>query len=373
MGRHGYAYCLSVHSKNPITIIGGGLAGLALGAALARGGAAVSLCEAGRLPRPRVCGEFISGLKGGTIARLGLAPHLLGATMNRTTGWHAHGRLRWAAQLPEPAPGLSRPVLEERLIHDFVSAGGHLRLNSRVPPPPACGENSPGWVWAAGRRPAAASPWLGLKIHCRNLRVGHDLEVHLGRGGYAGAARIEDGRVNICGLFRVRPELRGPRESLLLDYLSACGLEKLAARIAAGEPDAASAAAVSGLDFTRTWRADGRVSLGDHLAAIPPYTGHGMALALESAAAALEPLLAYAGGRQDWAATAQSIRRAVNTQQNGRLRWARRLHPWLLNSFGQTLLLALADTRLLPFNFFYRATHGESSLKAGISPAPSLV
>ena len=97
-----------------------------------------------------------------------------------------------------------------------------------------------------------------------------------------------------AAFFACGPELRGPRESLLLDYLSACGLEKLAARIAAGEPDPASAAAVSGLDFTRTWRADRRVSLGDHLAAIPPYTGHGMALALESAAAALDPLLAYA-------------------------------------------------------------------------------
>ena len=67
--------------------------------------------------------------------------------------------------------------------------------------------------------------------------------------------------------------------TLTPDLMRECA-RKADARIAAGEPDAASAAAVSGLDFTRTWRADGRVSLGDHLAAIPPYTGHGMALAL---------------------------------------------------------------------------------------------
>src|ERR1700690_1583706 len=103
----------------PITIVGGGLAGLALGAALARKGVAVSLLEAGLLPRPRVCGEFISGLKSDTLARLGLAPHLRDATPNRTTGWHAGGRLRWSAELPEPALGLSRPVLEARLIQDF--------------------------------------------------------------------------------------------------------------------------------------------------------------------------------------------------------------------------------------------------------------
>jgi uncharacterized protein YceK len=93
-----------------------------------------------------------------------------------------------------------------------------------------------------------------------------------------------------------------------------------------------------------------------------------MALALESAAAALDPLLAYAHGQQNWPRTAQTIRQAVAAQQDSRMRWARRLHPWLLHPFGQTLLLALADTRLLPFNFFYRATHGES-----LSPKNSVV
>jgi 2-polyprenyl-6-methoxyphenol hydroxylase-like FAD-dependent oxidoreductase len=344
-------------SMHPITIIGGGLAGLSLGAALARAGASVTLCEAGLLPRPRVCGEFISGLKPATITRLGLEHHLRGATINRTTGWHAGGRLRWSANLPEPVLGLSRPVIEMRLLEDFISAGGELRLNTRVSP--SCeNKNAPGYVWAAGRRPDASSPWIGLKIHGCSFPVGHDLEVHLGHGGYVGVARIEDGRVNICGLFRARPELRASREVLLSAYAAACGLDKLADRIIAGAPDPASAAAISGLDFTRTWRDDGRVSLGDHLAAIPPYTGHGMALALENAASALDPLLAFARGKAAWPQTTQAVRHAVATQQSSRLRWARRLHPWLLYPRRQSLLLALADTRLLPFRFFYAATHG---------------
>jgi len=343
-------------STHPITLIGGGLAGLVLGAALARAGMAVTLCEAGRLPRPRVCGEFISGLKPATVARLGLTPHLHGAAMNRSTGWHAGGRLRWAAELPEPAPGLSRMTLEARLLEDFVTAGGELRLNTRVPD----GGDVPGQVWTAGRRADASSQWLGLKIHCRNLVLGHDLELHLGRGGYVGAARIEDGRVNICSLFRVRPELRGPREELLPAYIVACGLDKFAERIAQGDPDPASAAAVSGLDFMRISFDDERVSLGDHLAAIPPYTGHGMAMALEHAVAALSPLINYAQGDKNWPETSREIRAAVAAQSGARLRWARTLHPWLLNPVKKSLLLALADTRLLPFNFLYQATHGES-------------
>jgi flavin-dependent dehydrogenase len=352
-----------------ITIIGGGLAGLALGAALAREGVGVTVLEAGRLPRPRVCGEFISGLKLATIARLGLAPHLRDAAVNRTTGWFARDHCRWAANLPEPALGLSRPVLEERLLNDFTSAGGELRQNTRAPTPPANAENMPGQVWAAGRRPDSASPWLGLKIHCRNFPAEHDLEVHLGRGGYAGVARIEHGRTNICGLFRVRPALPRARETLLTDYLAACGMHQLAARLTAGDPDLASAAAVAGLDFTHTWDSSQQVSLGDHHAAIPPYTGHGMALALENAAAALDPLLAYARNQQTWPAAARAIGNSIAAQHHSRLRWARRLHPWLLHPLGQFLLLTLADFRLLPFNFFYQATHGDKSTTEKSSPS----
>ncbi len=160
------------------------------------------------------------------------------------------------------------------------------------------------------------------------------------------------------------PSCVAPRETLLPAYAAACGLEKLTERITTGDPDPTSAAAISGLDFTHTWQDDGLVSLGDHLAAIPPYTGHGMALALENAAGALDPLLAYVRDVAAWPPTAQAIRHAVSAQQDSRLRWARRLHPWLLHPMRQSLLLALADARLLPFRFFYSATHGRIAAAA---------
>jgi 2-polyprenyl-6-methoxyphenol hydroxylase-like FAD-dependent oxidoreductase len=70
----------------PITIIGGGLAGLTLGIGLRQCDVPVIIQEAGEYPRHRVCGEFISGSGQTALERLGLLPHFqkAGAICART-------------------------------------------------------------------------------------------------------------------------------------------------------------------------------------------------------------------------------------------------------------------------------------------------
>src|SRR5690606_11809803 len=82
------------HDRDPpslmrsVEIMGGGLAGLALGLGLRHRGVPVTVCEAGSYPRHRACGEFIHGLETSVIERLGLAPVLADAPRCHRVSWH---------------------------------------------------------------------------------------------------------------------------------------------------------------------------------------------------------------------------------------------------------------------------------------------
>lgn len=88
-----------------VTIVGGGLAGLTLGIGLRQRGVPVIVCEAGRYPRHRVCGEFISGRGQATLARFGLLDGLLeaGAGTARSTAFFAGNHRVAKHPLPEAA------------------------------------------------------------------------------------------------------------------------------------------------------------------------------------------------------------------------------------------------------------------------------
>jgi flavin-dependent dehydrogenase len=337
-----------------ITIIGGGLAGLTLANALQREGVPVTLYEAGSLPRHRVCGEFICGRGHDVLHNLGMGDALAGAARHTTTHWSVQGRTVLEHDLPAPAYGLSRFCLDQRLADSFQALGGQLQLLQRKPMP----ESAEGVVLCKGRRPNTRSPWIGLKIHCTGLTTAADLELHLGRGGYVGLSTVENGRVNVCGLFKQHPGLRAKRASYLLEYLRHCGLEAIAERIQAARIVEDSYSGVAGVEFSKIPAADeAALSLGDAYSAMPPFTGNGMSLAMESAELAVPFVARYARGEGAWADTLQAVNTALHTRFDQRLRNARQLHPWLHHPLGQHLLSFLARAHLLPFNQLYSRTH----------------
>jgi flavin-dependent dehydrogenase len=337
----------------PIEIVGGGLAGLSLGGALQRAGVPVTILEAGSYPRHRVCGEFMAGLAPATIGRLGLAPMLGDACVHRQVAWYrgdGPAPLR-RQELPAPALGLSRFALDARLAAAFLTAGGQLLTGRRL----AGMDRAPGRVFATGRW-RGRTAWLGLKLHAAGLPLAADLEVHLGEQAYVGLARIETGEVNVCGLFR-RRDVRAKGAKILSGYLRAAGLNALAARVGQAVVDPDSFCAVAALDFGGRPPGVDRILLGDAGAMIPPFTGNGMAIAFQSAEAALEPLLAYSRGRQTWEETVRAIAAALRRRFRLRLAAAGVLHPFLLEPGRQRVLGALARAKLLPLGPLYAALH----------------
>lgn len=328
--------------KNPITIAGGGLAGLSLGIALQSRGVSVTLHEASTYPRHRVCGEFISGVRDETLETLGIrdclneATHLLSASWNDPVG-----RL---AEMQAPGRGISRWKLDADLQKQFLSLGGRLFTNSRVAP-------GRGVIWAAGR-PRRSSSWLGLKCHARNLPLTHDLEMFTAPGGYIGLARIEDGKVNICGLFQRRSLSGAKGSALLLSMLRDSLLNELVDRLEAADIDESSFCGVAAF---QTGHQEGpEFCIGDAASMIPPFTGNGMSMAFESAECALQPAMDYATGRQSWQEAAAASTASQARRFNRRLAVAGALHRILLNPLGLGLASALARRKCLPFQTLLR-------------------
>ena len=340
-------------SAQPITIIGGGLAGLSLGIALGRAGVPTEIFEAGDYPRHRVCGEFITGLDDATIDKLGVDSALAGAGSHRSVTWFRHERMIGQQTLPLPARAISRFVLDARLADLFVAGGGKLATRSRVARP----AGRAGWVETDGRSRVNAAPWIGLKFHVRNLAMTGDLELHLGDGAYVGISSVEDGWINVCGLFQRRSDLRFDRDDALLTYLRASGMPGLAERLSTVEIRAGSRSAVAGFIFSRCASDNGSIRLGDAWTMVPPFTGNGMAMAFISAALALDPLVAWAHRERSWEETVSCIQENLRRKFRLRLRSAALLHPFFLNRTLQGFLGATVHSGLLPITSLYRLLH----------------
>ena len=315
-------------AKRPITIVGGGLAGLTLGIGLRQRGVPVTVWEAGHYPRHRVCGEFISGRGQETLRRLGLLGKLTsaGAIPARTAAFYSARTAAPVRDLTEPAISISRHALDHLLAGEFRRLGGELREQERWR-----GERfEEGMVRAAGRRPAKTAGtngwrWFGLKVHARGVRLEADMEMHLAPASYVGMSWLKGGEVNICGLFR---RASGAGEGALRWQEAFKGEEGSVRwqRLANAEFDEGSFCSVAGLSLApERAEAAEECSVGDSITMIPPVTGNGMSMAFESAEIATAPLASYSTGELDWEATRKTIAQACDRAFASRLAWAAQL------------------------------------------------
>jgi 2-polyprenyl-6-methoxyphenol hydroxylase-like FAD-dependent oxidoreductase len=335
----------------PITIVGGGLAGLTLGIGLRQRGIPVTVWEAGHYPRHRVCGEFISGRGQDVLGRLGLLDSFFqsGAVLGRTTAFYL-GRVGSPVRtLGTPAVCLSRFALDAFLARQLRRADGELREDARWRED----DYGEGVVRANGRRLRPRDDgcqWFGLKVHAHKVPLTADLEMHISRTGYVGFCRLGSGAVNVCGLFR---RVAGKPDSAQTwrDLLRGQPGTPLWERLAGAAFDQGSFCSVAGFSL-KPHRAVSRIEccVGDALTMIPPVTGNGMSMAFESAEMAVEPLIAYSRGEHSWNDVRLRVAAACDNAFAGRLAWARHLQ-WMMFT---PLLRAMPCSALLRSDLLWR-------------------
>ena len=185
------------------------------------------------------------------------------------------------------------------------------------------------------------------------LSLGADLEVHLADKGYVGLTQVEDGRVNVSGLFRLEHSVAGGQQGFI-DAVRGAGLTALAERLGDAQMDPGSLKGVN--RFYLGWQNedDEAVRVGDSAVMIPPFTGNGMTMALQGALEASGPLARWAAGECGWETARCEIRARHKRRFASRLRWARGLQSILLQPLGRHLCGALLAGNWLSFETLYR-------------------
>ncbi|HVP43033.1 MAG TPA: FAD-dependent monooxygenase [Terriglobales bacterium] len=298
-----------------LLVIGGGPAGTAAAITAARAGARVLLLERGRLPRQKVCGEFVSGEGLETLRALDAAVAerlLVSAPRIGGSRLFVDGQCVEVPIAPEAA-SITRYELDLALWEAARSAGAECRLETEVYAVEQSAEESR-LTFAAGggpatqvahaaaaidasgrwsklrpgetpaRQPAGRRRYLGLKAHFRTSEAGRpSVDLYFFRGGYCGVQPIGGGQVNACAM--VQAEVASSLDEVF-------SLHPALARRSREWRLVGEAVATSPLVLGKPMPLRGRVlCAGDAAGFVDPFVGDGITLALRSGCLAAEAVL----------------------------------------------------------------------------------
>lgn len=186
------------------------------------------------------------------------------------------------------------------------------------------------------------------------------MDIRGGKGGYVGLAEVENKRVNCCGLFHVRSDIHpvdartrwGSPAAVIMAYAEACGMSELLELMQSWEYDPGSFTATAGFSLG-VQKSQSGFSLGDAAWLIPPFTGNGMSMAMESSSIAATWLEMYSAGEINWPEAEQGYRRDAQQHFSRRMMLSKLIHPMLFNFPGQQILKATSKAKILPFQSIF--------------------
>lgn len=176
-----------------VRIAGAGLAGSAAAMAALRAASPVRMWDPARIPKHKVCGEFLTPEIGPVLEKLGLWDRFLAARPARMSRMRLHfGLGATESRFSEPAFGLSRYCLDA-LLREEAERRGAEWVVERVP-----GKVD---IVAHGRQFSSSgrNRLFGFKAHFRGP-VSEAVELYFFDDFYVGVNPVEDGVTNVCGL-----------------------------------------------------------------------------------------------------------------------------------------------------------------------------
>jgi geranylgeranyl reductase family protein len=315
-------------------IIGGGPAGSSAAISLSQRGARVLVLEEKRMPRGKLCGEFITPECFPSLRRLGVMDTMIAAGAQKITrvslvvasGKSVQSLVAGMSDEAEWAMSLSRARFDQ-ILFDRAKNAGATCLEGVAVSGCAFDDGGSGSVEALslrdGRKISFKTPVIidasgrqsrlmvdrreriagrqgsrlyALKAHFNGIEgITDQVELHFFREGYGGLSQVEDGLVNLCFIVNeqaLRDAGGDPSQVVKATLMnSPLARERLKRAQLAGKWHSAGP-----LTFGRRRLArHGVIAIGDASGMIDPFTGTGIQMALRTGEMAAEAVVKSSG------------------------------------------------------------------------------